>query len=71
MAEEEQAEERWGGSPRDRQRHEWREMKSQFHDLRHELKAALFEKFSASMEEKKRILDVLRRAIEEIRHGKT
>jgi DNA-binding PadR family transcriptional regulator len=70
MAQEEQADERWGGSPREQQRREWRQVKADFHDLRHELKAALFEKFSASMEEKKRILGVLRKAIDEIRHGK-
>ena len=70
MAQEEEAEERWGGSPREQQRQEWREMKREFHDLRHELKSALFEKFSASMDEKKRILGILRKAIEEIRRGK-
>jgi len=70
MAQEEETDERWGGSPRDQQRKEWREMKAEFHELRRELKAALFEKLAASMEEKKRVLQVLRRAVEEIRHGK-
>lgn len=70
MAEEDEADERWAGSPREQHRREWRQMKAEFHDLRHELKAALFEKFSASMDEKRRILEILRKAIEEIRHGK-
>ena len=52
------------------QRKEWREMKSEFHDLRRELKSALFEKLSAPMEEKRRVLDILRKAIAEIRQDK-
>jgi DNA-binding PadR family transcriptional regulator len=70
MAQEEEADERWAGSPRDQQRKEWREMREDFHDLRRELKAALFEKRSAPMEEKKRVLEVLRKAIAEIRQEK-
>lgn len=70
MAQEEETDERWGGSPREQGRKEWREMKAEFHELRRELKAALFEKLAASMEEKKRVLEVLRKAIAEIRQGK-
>jgi len=67
MAEEEEVNERWGGSPKDQQRREWREIKAEFHDIRRELKSAIFEKLSASFEEKKRVLGVLKRAIHEIR----
>jgi hypothetical protein len=35
--------------------------------VRDELKAALYEKIDSSLEEKQRILDILRRAIAEIR----
>ncbi|EDY16311.1 transcriptional regulator, PadR-like family [Chthoniobacter flavus Ellin428] len=70
MAQEEEADERWGGSPRDQQRKEWRAMREEFHDMKRELKAALFEKRSAPMEEKQRVLEILRRAIAEIRQGK-
>jgi len=70
MAQDEEADERWGGSPRDQQRKEWREMKAEFHELRRELKSALFEKLSASLEEKKRVLAILRKAIQEIRADK-
>jgi DNA-binding PadR family transcriptional regulator len=44
-----------------------RQMKHEFRALRDELKAALYEKINSSMEEKRRILDILRRAIGEIR----
>jgi DNA-binding PadR family transcriptional regulator len=67
MAQEEETDERWGGSPREQQRQEWREMKAEFHDLRRELKSALFEKLSASLEGKRRVLGILRKAIQEIR----
>jgi DNA-binding PadR family transcriptional regulator len=46
---------------------EWRKMKSEFRELKEELKAALWEKIEAPTEEKMRVLDVLRRAIAEIR----
>jgi DNA-binding PadR family transcriptional regulator len=70
MAQEEAADEKWGGTPKEQQRKEWREMKAEFHELRHELKSALFEKLAASLEEKKRVLGILRKAIQEIRSGK-
>ena len=42
-------------------------MKSEFRELRDELKAAIYEKISSSVEEKRRVLDILRRTIDEIR----
>ena len=67
--EEEDAGQDWGGSEGERpgDKREWRQIKSQFQELRHEFKQALFEKLHASIEEKRRVLDVLRRAILEIR----
>lgn len=59
--------EEWGGSPRDQEKKEWRQLKAEFHELKHQFKAALFEKLHASMEEKQRVLAILRRTIEEIR----
>jgi DNA-binding PadR family transcriptional regulator len=53
--------------PRARGKDEWRKMKMEFHELKSELKAALFEKLDASAEEKKRVLEVIRKAIAEIR----
>jgi DNA-binding PadR family transcriptional regulator len=47
--------------------HDWQQMKSEFRELRDELKAALYEKLGAPMQEKRRVLDVLRRAVDEIR----
>jgi DNA-binding PadR family transcriptional regulator len=46
---------------------DWKQMKAEFRELRDEMKAAIYEKISSSMEEKKRVLDILRRAVEEIR----
>jgi DNA-binding PadR family transcriptional regulator len=48
-------------------RDEWRKLKIEFGELRHELKAALREKIEAPPEEKKRVLDVLKKAIQDIR----
>ncbi len=48
-------------------RGESQRMKAEFRGLRDELKAALYEKIDASMEEKQRVLEILRRAIGEIR----
>jgi DNA-binding PadR family transcriptional regulator len=56
---------------------EWREAKrdklrtaAEFRELRHELKAVLYEKFDAPMEERQRVAAVLRRALDEIRMKK-
>jgi len=69
VAEEEVAGEEWGGSPRDQEKKEWRQLKAEFHELKHQFKAALFEKLHAPMEEKQRVLEILRRAIHDIRGG--
>jgi DNA-binding PadR family transcriptional regulator len=61
--EEESAEEAWGrengGS------HNF-DMRREFHEIRHQLRKALFSKRMASVEEKNRVLEILRRAIKEI-----
>jgi DNA-binding PadR family transcriptional regulator len=67
FVEDEVAGEEWGGSPRDQEKTEWRQLKAEFHELKHQFKAALFEKLHASMEEKQRVLGILRRTIQEIR----
>jgi DNA-binding PadR family transcriptional regulator len=46
---------------------EWQQMKAEFRGLRDELKAAIYEKLNSPMEEKRRVLEILRRAIGEIR----
>lgn len=46
---------------------EWRKTKAEFRGLRDELKARLYEKLDASVEERARISEILRRAMEEIR----
>jgi len=53
--------------PRMGAKQEWRRMKSEFRDLKEELKAALWEKIDAPAEEKKRILEILKNALAEIR----
>ena len=67
--EDEEAGEDWGGTAGEPgvDREELRRLKTQFHELRHEMKQAIYEKLRASIEEKRRVLDVLRRAIAEIR----
>jgi DNA-binding PadR family transcriptional regulator len=52
------------------ERGEWRRVKMEFRELRDDLRAALREKIDATMEEKKRVFAILRRAIDEIRGGK-
>lgn len=46
---------------------DWRQAKREFRELRNDLKAALYEKFEAAPEERKRVFAILRHAIEEIR----
>jgi DNA-binding PadR family transcriptional regulator len=46
---------------------EWQKTKAEFRGLRDELKATLYEKLDASAEERARIGEILRRAMEEIR----
>jgi len=68
-AEEEDAAEHFGsgtnaGGP---VRGEWQQLKDEFLGLRAELKAAIYEKLNSSVEEKRRVLNILRRTIDEIR----
>jgi DNA-binding PadR family transcriptional regulator len=46
---------------------EWRQMKAEFRGLRDELKTAIREKLNSSMEEKRRVLEILRHAVDAIR----
>ena len=46
---------------------EWQHLKAEFLGLRTELKAAIYEKLNSSLEEKRRVLQILRRTIDEIR----
>lgn len=67
FAEEADVEEHFGSGPSGQFKGEWRQMKSEFRELREELKAAILEKIDSPLEEKKRILEILRQAIEQIR----
>ena len=55
------------GDPRHGIKAEWRAARKEFREVRNDLKAALSEKFDAPAEERKRVLAILRRAIDEIR----
>lgn len=66
FAEDEDVADHFGGGPRGT-REEWRNMKAEFRALRDELKAAIYEKIDAPLEEKRRVLDILRRTVEAIR----
>jgi DNA-binding PadR family transcriptional regulator len=66
-AEDEDVADHFGGGSSGSARSEWRQMKAEFLGLRDELKAAIYEKLNSSMEEKKRVLQILRRTIDEIR----
>ena len=65
-AQEEKTIESWGGGPYAQDDKEWRQLKSDFLEIRHELKAALFSKMECSLVEKQRVLRVLRTALKEI-----
>lgn len=69
-AEDEDVADQFGAGTRGSLRGEWQQMKAEFLGLRDELRAAIFEKLNASLEEKKRVLQILRRTIDEIRGGK-
>ncbi|MFZ0591961.1 MAG: PadR family transcriptional regulator [Bryobacteraceae bacterium] len=56
---------------RGRAKSEWRQTKMEFRELRDELRAALHERFDASLEERKRIIAILRRAVDEIQGTRT
>lgn len=67
LLQEEQANERWGGGFGQ----ENLDLKAEFVKVRRELKAAIFEKIVASLEEKKRIIEVMKRAVAEIKQGRS
>jgi len=66
-AEEEDVANHFGSGASGAGRSEWQQMKAEFLGLRDELKAAIYEKLNASIEEKKRVLQILRHTIDEIR----
>lgn len=66
-AEDEDVAEHFGSDAAGETHGEWQQMKAEFVELRAELKAAFHEKLGASWDEKKRVLRILRRAIDEIR----
>jgi DNA-binding PadR family transcriptional regulator len=66
-AEDEDVADHFGGGTSGSVRGEWQRMKAEFLGLRDELKAAIYEKLNSSLEEKKRVLQILRRTIDEIR----
>jgi DNA-binding PadR family transcriptional regulator len=70
IAEDEDVADHFAHDPRDRNRREWREMKAEFREVRDDLKAAIYDKLDSSLQEKMRILGILRRAVDDIR-GKT
>jgi DNA-binding PadR family transcriptional regulator len=65
--EEDDEREEFKGEAGSKARAEWREAREEFRELRNELKNALYEKIETSSEERKRIVAILRRALEEIR----
>lgn len=67
FAEDEDVVDHFGSGSSTGAKDEWQQMKTEFRGLRDELKSAIHEKLNSSMEEKRRILDVLRHAIDEIR----
>jgi len=69
FTEDEDLEDHFGGHWPGQGRGERHLMKEELRGLRDELKAAILEKIDSSSEEKHRILDVIRRAVDEIRRG--
>jgi DNA-binding PadR family transcriptional regulator len=67
LAQDEDVAEHFGSDPQGRDRAEWQAMKAEFRGLRDDLKAAIHEKLDSSLQEKRRILEVLKTAIREIR----
>jgi DNA-binding PadR family transcriptional regulator len=65
FAQDEDVADQFGSGPS--AKHDGKPMKSEFRELRDELRAAIDEKIDASAQEKRRVLDILRRAAEEIR----
>ncbi len=67
FSEDEDVAEHFGSGAGTGAKNEWQQMKAEFRGLRDEMKGAIHEKIHSSMEEKRRVLDILRRAVEEIR----
>jgi DNA-binding PadR family transcriptional regulator len=67
FAEEEDVADHFGSGSSGDAKADWQQMKAEFRCLRDELKAAIWEKLNSSLEEKRRVLDILRRTINEIR----
>lgn len=67
IAQDEDVAEHFGSDPQGRDRAEWQAMKAEFRALRDDLKAAIHEKLDSSLQEKRRILEVMRAAIRDIR----
>jgi DNA-binding PadR family transcriptional regulator len=67
FAEDEDVVDHFGSGSGDGDPDDWRRMKAEFRGLRDELKSAIREKLNSSMEEKRRVLEILRRAVEAIR----
>jgi hypothetical protein len=67
FAEDEDVADHFGSSSNAGAQGEHKRMKDEFRGLRDEMKAAIYEKIDSSMEEKRRVLDILRRAVDEIR----
>ncbi len=57
----------FGGGSSGSSRAEWQQLKAEFLGLRAELKAAIYEKLNSSLDEKRRVLQILRRTVDEIR----
>ena len=67
FAEEEDVADHFGSGSSGGAKADWQQMKAEFRGLRDELKAAIWEKLNSSLEEKRRVLDILRRTVDEIR----
>jgi DNA-binding PadR family transcriptional regulator len=67
FTEDEDVVDHFGSGPNVSGKADWQQMKAEFRGLRDELKAAIYEKLNSSVEEKRRVLDILRRAVDEIR----
>jgi DNA-binding PadR family transcriptional regulator len=70
-AEDEAVADHFGSGTSSSARAEWQQLKAEFLALRAELKAAIYEKLNSSMEEKRRVLQILRRTIDDIRGKQT
>lgn len=67
FSEDEDAADRFGNGASGAAPDEWQRMKAELRGLRAELKSAIDEKLNSSMDEQRRVLDVLRRTITDIR----